>query len=131
MQLHSGHITVCDSRHDSDVHLTHRRPGTKLDRREHNCHPCAQRTLHPLCVVFHTCMLEKRFYFEITEMCKNVDDCIKSDCGDKGLCRDLRNLAGNDSIDQYVCDGVSGYEGWQRGLTKFERTSTIASRPRL
>ena len=26
--------------------------------------------------------------FEITEMCKNVDDCIKSDCGDKGLCRD-------------------------------------------
>ena len=27
--------------------------------------------------------------FEITETCKNEDDCIKSDRGDKGLCWDL------------------------------------------
>ena len=45
-------------------------------------------------------------FFEITETCKNEDDCIKSDCGDKGLCRDLCNPVGNDSIEQYVCDGV-------------------------
>ena len=32
--------------------------------------------------------------FEITEMCKNVDDCIKSDCGDMRLCRDPRNPVG-------------------------------------
>ena len=37
--------------------------------------------------------------FEMTEMCKNVDDYIKRDFGDKGLCRDLRNPVGNDSID--------------------------------
>ena len=33
-------------------------------------------------------------FFEITEMCKNVDDCIESDCGDKGLCKDLCNPVG-------------------------------------
>ena len=37
-------------------------------------------------------------------MCKNVDDYIKRDLCDKGLCRDLRNLAGNESIDPYVCE---------------------------
>ena len=33
----------------------HRRLGRKSDRRENNSHPCAQRTLHPFCVVFHAC----------------------------------------------------------------------------
>ena len=32
--LHSGHITACYSRHDSDVHLVHRRLELKSDRRE-------------------------------------------------------------------------------------------------
>ena len=59
------------------------------------------------------------FLFEITEMCKNVDDCIKSDCGDQGLCRDLRNPVGNDTIDQYVCDGASGYEEELTGTHTF------------
>ena len=31
---------------------SHRRLGPKSDRRENNSHPCAQRTLHPFCVVF-------------------------------------------------------------------------------
>ena len=29
-----GHITACDSRHDIDIHLIHRRPWPKSDRRE-------------------------------------------------------------------------------------------------
>ena len=37
-------------------------------------------------------------------MCKNVDDYIKRDFGDKGLCRDLRNPVGNDSIDHHACE---------------------------
>ena len=31
MQLHSGHITACYNRHDSDIHLIHRRLGPKSD----------------------------------------------------------------------------------------------------
>ena len=57
-----GHITACHSRPDTDNHLhtyfsSHRRLGPKSDRMENNSHPCAQRTLHPLCVVFHACMV--------------------------------------------------------------------------
>ena len=52
-------------------------------------------------------------------MCKNVDDCIKSDYGHQGLCRDLCNPVGNDSIDHCVCDGVSGYEEELTGTHKF------------
>ena len=33
----------------------HRRLGPKSDRIDDNYHPCAQRTLHPFCVVFHAC----------------------------------------------------------------------------
>ena len=36
-----GHITACDSRHDIDNHLIHRRLGPKSDQRENNSHPCA------------------------------------------------------------------------------------------
>ena len=31
MLLHSGHITACYSRHDSDIHLIHRRLGPESD----------------------------------------------------------------------------------------------------
>ena len=34
---------------------SHRRLGPKSDQREINSHPCARRTLHPFCVVFHAC----------------------------------------------------------------------------
>ena len=37
--------------------FTHRRLGPKSDQRENNSHPCAQRTLHPFCVVSHSCMV--------------------------------------------------------------------------
>ena len=55
MLLHSGHITAWYSRHDSDIHLIHRRLQLKSDRMENNSHPCAQRILHPFCVVSHSC----------------------------------------------------------------------------
>ena len=54
-----GHITACDSRHDIDIHLAHRRLGPKSDQRENNSHPCAQRTSHPFSVVFHTCRIQE------------------------------------------------------------------------
>ena len=60
-----GHITACDSRHDIDIHLIHRRLGPKSDRRENNSHPCAQRTLHPFCVVFHACMVAEPVFLEL------------------------------------------------------------------
>ena len=34
---------------------SHRRLELKSDPRENNAHPCAQRTLHPFCVVSHSC----------------------------------------------------------------------------
>ena len=60
-----GDITACDSRHDIDIHLIHRRLGPKSDQRENNSHPCAQRTLHPFCVVFHTCMVAELVFLEL------------------------------------------------------------------
>ena len=60
-----GYITACDSRHDIDIHLIHRRLGPKSDRIENNTHPCAQRTLHPFCVVFHTCMVAEPVFLEL------------------------------------------------------------------
>ena len=36
---------------------SHRRLELKSDPRENNSHPCAQRTLHLFCVVFHACMV--------------------------------------------------------------------------
>ena len=52
--------TVVTSQPDTvDMTVTyfsaHRRLGPKSDQRENNSHPCAQRTLYPFCVVFHTC----------------------------------------------------------------------------
>ena len=35
----------------------HRRLELKSDPRENNSHPCAQRTLHPFCVVSHACIM--------------------------------------------------------------------------
>ena len=60
-----GHITACNSRHDSDIHLIHRRLGPKSDRRENNSHLCAQRTLHPCCVDFHACMVAEPLFLEL------------------------------------------------------------------
>ena len=56
MLLHSGHITACYSRHDSDIHLIHRRLELKSDRREKNSHhPLCTAHLHPFCVVSLSC----------------------------------------------------------------------------
>ena len=41
---------------------SHRRLGPKSDRRENNSHLCAQRTLHPFCVVFHACMVVEQVF---------------------------------------------------------------------
>ena len=41
--------------HSDTLLFTHRPLGPKSDQRENNSHPCAQSTLHPFCVVFHTC----------------------------------------------------------------------------
>ena len=43
----------------------HRRLGPKSDRIENNSHPCAQRTLHPFCVVFHACMVAEPVFLEL------------------------------------------------------------------
>ena len=40
---------------------SHRRLELKSDPRENNSHPCAQRTLHPFCVVSHSCMFSLFF----------------------------------------------------------------------
>ena len=42
---------------------SHRRLELKSVPRENNSHPCAQRTLHPICVVFHACTLALRTCF--------------------------------------------------------------------
>ena len=39
--------------------------GPKSDQRENKSHPCAQRTLHPFCVVFHTCMVAEPVFLEL------------------------------------------------------------------
>ena len=42
----------------------HRRLELKSDPRENNSHPCAQRTLHPFCVVSHSCMVAEPVFLE-------------------------------------------------------------------
>ena len=54
-----GHITAFDSRHDNDVMSSSR------IREENNSHPCAQRTLHPFCVVSHSCMVAEPVFLEL------------------------------------------------------------------
>ena len=56
------------------------------------------------------------FLLEFTEMRKNVDDFIKSDCGGKSL------------VNHYVCDGVSGYDEELSGTHKFCATRGASSR---
>ena len=63
--LHSGHITACYSKHDSNIYLVHKSLGAKSDRIENNSHPRAQRTLHSFCVVFHAC--KSRISTTVTE----------------------------------------------------------------
>ena len=36
-------------------------PRSRIGFRENNSHPCAQRTLHPFCVVFHACMVAEQY----------------------------------------------------------------------
>ena len=43
----------------------HRRLELKSDRMENNSHPCAQRTLHPFCVVSHSCMEAEQTFLEL------------------------------------------------------------------
>ena len=43
----------------------HRRLELKLDCIENNSHPCAQRTLHPFCVVSHSCMVAEQVFLEL------------------------------------------------------------------
>ena len=62
--------TVVTSQADAvDMTVTyfsaHRRLGPKSDRTENNSHPCAQRTLHPFCVVFHACMVAEPVFLEL------------------------------------------------------------------
>lgn len=45
---------------------------------------------------------------EISESCMDVDDCIESDYGAHGLCRDLPDPVGNRSIHHSVCDSLPG-----------------------
>ena len=49
------YITACYSRHDSDIHIIHRRLELKSDRRENYSHPLCTVHLHPFCVVSHSC----------------------------------------------------------------------------
>ena len=44
---------------------SHRRLELKSDRIENNSHPCAQRTLHPFCVVSHSCMVAEPVTLEL------------------------------------------------------------------
>ena len=43
----------------------HRRLELKSDRIENNSHPCAQRTLHPFCVVSLSCMVAEQVFLEL------------------------------------------------------------------
>ena len=55
-------------RHVTVTHFSaHKRLGleSKSDRMENNSHPCAQRTLHPFCVVFHACMVAEQVFLEL------------------------------------------------------------------
>ena len=54
--LHCGHITAWYRKHDSDILLTLRRLGPMSDHEKiARIFLCAQRTLHPFCVVSHSC----------------------------------------------------------------------------
>ena len=44
---------------------SHRRLELKSDPRVNNSHPCAQRTLHPFCVVSHACMVAEKVFLEL------------------------------------------------------------------
>ena len=62
--------TVVTSQPDTvDMTVTflssHRRLELKSDPRENNSHPCAQRTWHPYCVVFHACMVAEPVFLEL------------------------------------------------------------------
>ena len=62
--------TVVTSQPDTvDMTVTflssHRRLEVKSDPRENNSHPCAQRTLHPCCVVSHSCMVAEPIFLEL------------------------------------------------------------------
>ena len=54
----------------------------------------------------------------VTEECKNVNDCIENDCGDNGDCSHLSNPVGNDSIHHYACVCDSGFEEVPTGTHK-------------
>ena len=60
-----GHITACDSRHDIDIDLHTDVLSSSRIREENNSHPCAQRTLHPFCVVSHSCMVAEPVFLEL------------------------------------------------------------------
>ena len=63
MLLHSDHITVCYRRHDSDIHIIHRRLEFESDHVKTISlyHPLCIAHLHPFCVVSHSCT-KSNFY---------------------------------------------------------------------
>ena len=51
---------------------SHRRLELKSDPRENNSHLCAQRTLHPFCVVSHSCNVSKTKNFKNYNLKKKI-----------------------------------------------------------
>ena len=47
--------------------------------------------------------------FEVTRSCVNVNNCLDNDCGEHGVCVDLPNPVGNESVNHYECNCHYGY----------------------